>query len=612
MIAYFALIVFFTYFYVSITFNPDEVADNMKKYGGFIPGIRAGRPTAEYLDYILTRITFPGALYLGAASSLIPLIALVAGQRRPELPVRRHVDPDHRRCRAGDREADRVPAAAAALRRVPALMRLLILGPPGAGKGTQAARLAQRTTASPPSRPATSSAATSRTAPSSASRCRRSLDAGELRPGRDHQRHGARPAGRSRTRARLPAGRLPAHQGPGGRAGQHARGARPALDDVVRADRRRRRGRPAAAQAGRDRGARRRHRGRHPPPPGGLRARDGAAGRHLPRARRCCVQVDGMGDVDEVAARLEAALAAAWTRRRDVRPPAALDDQDPRADPADAPGRAGRGGDARADAGAHRAPASPPPSWTPRRGAHPRPQGATPSFLGYPASPASTRACSRSTTRSCTASPGRACWPRATWSRSTAGRSSTAGTATPPISVVVGGRDAGLAGRPGAGRRDRGLDVAGIAALRVGGTAVRRGRRRRGHDRRRGAPAAWTTASSRTTSATASAPRCTRTRRCRTTACATAGPDVRPGSCVAIEPMLTLGQRRDPASWPTTGPSSPGRRPGRALGELRRGHRRRALGAHRPGRRARAPGGARRAVRHRCPEPGARISSGAG
>jgi preprotein translocase subunit SecY len=76
MLAYVGLILFFTFFYVSITFNPDEVADNMKKYGGFIPGIRAGRPTAEYLDYVLTRITVPGALYLGLIS-LIPLIAFV-------------------------------------------------------------------------------------------------------------------------------------------------------------------------------------------------------------------------------------------------------------------------------------------------------------------------------------------------------------------------------------------------------------------------------------------------------------------------------------------------------------------------------------------------------
>ncbi|MFW5472364.1 preprotein translocase subunit SecY [Knoellia sp. CPCC 206450] len=75
-LTYVLLILFFTFFYVSITFNPTEVADNMKKYGGFIPGIRAGRPTAEYLQYVLTRITVPGAIYL-ALISIIPLIALV-------------------------------------------------------------------------------------------------------------------------------------------------------------------------------------------------------------------------------------------------------------------------------------------------------------------------------------------------------------------------------------------------------------------------------------------------------------------------------------------------------------------------------------------------------
>jgi preprotein translocase subunit SecY len=85
MALYFLLIVFFTYFYVSITFNPQEVADNMKKYGGFIPGIRAGKPTEDYLSYVLSRITLPGALYLGLIA-LIPLIALVivnANQRFP-------------------------------------------------------------------------------------------------------------------------------------------------------------------------------------------------------------------------------------------------------------------------------------------------------------------------------------------------------------------------------------------------------------------------------------------------------------------------------------------------------------------------------------------------
>ncbi|MDD7927902.1 preprotein translocase subunit SecY [Microbacterium thalli] len=75
MAVYFFLIIGFTYFYVAITFNPVDVADNMKKYGGFIPGIRAGRPTAEYLDYVLTRITAPGSIYLGLIA-LLPLIAL--------------------------------------------------------------------------------------------------------------------------------------------------------------------------------------------------------------------------------------------------------------------------------------------------------------------------------------------------------------------------------------------------------------------------------------------------------------------------------------------------------------------------------------------------------
>jgi preprotein translocase subunit SecY len=77
MAAFFLLIVGFTYFYVSITFNPTEVADNMKKYGGFIPGIRPGRPTAEYLSYVLSRLTAPGSVYLGVIA-LFPLIALAS------------------------------------------------------------------------------------------------------------------------------------------------------------------------------------------------------------------------------------------------------------------------------------------------------------------------------------------------------------------------------------------------------------------------------------------------------------------------------------------------------------------------------------------------------
>jgi preprotein translocase subunit SecY len=65
------LIVLFTYFYTAVQFNPIDQADNLKKYGGFVPGIRPGRPTAAYLDRVLTRITLPGALFL-AAIVLLP------------------------------------------------------------------------------------------------------------------------------------------------------------------------------------------------------------------------------------------------------------------------------------------------------------------------------------------------------------------------------------------------------------------------------------------------------------------------------------------------------------------------------------------------------------
>ncbi|CAM3626842.1 preprotein translocase subunit SecY [Nocardioides zeicaulis] len=85
MLAYFLLIIFFAYFYVSITFNPVEVADNMKKYGGFIPGIRAGKPTEDYLSYVLSRITFPGALYLGLIA-MVPLIAFAVIQANQNFP----------------------------------------------------------------------------------------------------------------------------------------------------------------------------------------------------------------------------------------------------------------------------------------------------------------------------------------------------------------------------------------------------------------------------------------------------------------------------------------------------------------------------------------------
>src|SRR6195952_2288186 len=84
LLTYFALIMFFTYFYVAITFNPVEVADNMKKYGGFIPGIRPGLPTSDYLGHVLSRITLPRSLFLGVICVLpLGLLNLTKNQQFP-------------------------------------------------------------------------------------------------------------------------------------------------------------------------------------------------------------------------------------------------------------------------------------------------------------------------------------------------------------------------------------------------------------------------------------------------------------------------------------------------------------------------------------------------
>jgi preprotein translocase subunit SecY len=82
---YVAFILFFCYFYTAIVFNPDDVADNMRKYGGFIPGIRPGKRTSEYLDHILGRITFGGAIYL-ALVAILPEF-LITGMKVAPLPV---------------------------------------------------------------------------------------------------------------------------------------------------------------------------------------------------------------------------------------------------------------------------------------------------------------------------------------------------------------------------------------------------------------------------------------------------------------------------------------------------------------------------------------------
>jgi preprotein translocase subunit SecY len=83
-LAFVVLIVFFCFFYISIIFNPNEAADNMRKYGGFIPGIRPGKNTAEYMDKILSKITVVGGLYL-AILSIIPTI-MIQGIKLQHLP----------------------------------------------------------------------------------------------------------------------------------------------------------------------------------------------------------------------------------------------------------------------------------------------------------------------------------------------------------------------------------------------------------------------------------------------------------------------------------------------------------------------------------------------
>ncbi|OIQ54085.1 preprotein translocase subunit SecY [Neomoorella thermoacetica] len=79
MILYALLIIFFTYFYTAVTFNPQDVADNMKKYGGFIPGLRPGRPTAEYIERILARVTLAGAIFLAFIAVLPNLLMAITG-----------------------------------------------------------------------------------------------------------------------------------------------------------------------------------------------------------------------------------------------------------------------------------------------------------------------------------------------------------------------------------------------------------------------------------------------------------------------------------------------------------------------------------------------------
>ena len=118
------LIIIFTYFYTAVQFNPIDQADNLRKHGGYIPGIRPGPPTAQYLDRVLTRLTLPGSIYL-ALVAVVPTFLIQFfdfSSSTQELP-RRHVAADHGRCRAGHDAPDGVADDDAQLRRLPEVAR---------------------------------------------------------------------------------------------------------------------------------------------------------------------------------------------------------------------------------------------------------------------------------------------------------------------------------------------------------------------------------------------------------------------------------------------------------------------------------------------------------
>ena len=283
------LIILFTYFYTAVQFNPIDQADNLRKHGGYIPGIRPGPPTAQYLDRVLTRLTLPGSIYL-ALVAVVPTFLIQFfdfSSSTPELP-RRHVAPDHGRCRARHDAPDGVADDDALLRRLLEVAALSLEHPDPRAAGVRqghagcAHRRGVRRSARGHGRDVPRR---DRRADAARPRGRADPRVRGPRARRADDRPHPRAALGGRRRARVRAGRLSAERGPGRGARRAARGARPAA---------RRRARPPGAGRGLPRAAHRPRRGGGPhgrQPRGDREAardlppRDGAADRLLPASR---------------------------------------------------------------------------------------------------------------------------------------------------------------------------------------------------------------------------------------------------------------------------------------------------------------------------------------